>query len=80
MQVTGAKAQTNAVPGNDAAYEHSQDTVSDTWIVNHPLHKHASVTVVDSSNRVVIGSISYQTLDQLTIEFAAPFSGKAFLN
>ena len=37
----------------DKAYEYTQSTASDTWIINHNLNKYPSITVVDSGGNQV---------------------------
>ena len=61
-------------------FTYTQDSVSSTWVIDHNLQKFPSVMVVDSSNNIVIGDITYNSNNRLTIEFSAPFAGKAFLN
>ena len=62
------------------AYVHTQSTPSATWVINHNLGRNPSVTVVDSSEKVVFGDITYVTDNQLTVSFSAAFGGKAYLN
>lgn len=62
------------------AYVHTQSTPSATWTINHNLGRNPSVTVVDSSEKVVFGDITYVTDNQLTVSFSAAFGGKAYLN
>jgi len=50
------------------------------WSINHKLSKFPSVTVVDSSGRVVYGDIVYIDMNNVTVEFSAAFSGTAYLN
>lgn len=66
--------------GIDAHYVHDQMIALKTWIVQHNLNKYPSVSVVNSANDVVIGDIKYDTVNQLTLVFAAGFAGKAYLN
>jgi len=66
-------------------YTHNQSSTSDTWVVNHNLHRFPSVTVIDSGNTIVQGSVTYNSNKKLTITFfsggsALSFSGKAYLN
>ena len=66
-------------------YIHNQSSVSNTWTVNHNLRRFPSVTVVDSGNTIVEGTVVYNSNKQLTITFfsagsALAFSGKAYLN
>lgn len=65
---------------NDKNYVHNQTTSSDTWVIQHNLNKLPSVTVIDSAEEEVVGEITYNNINQLTIRFAAPFKGKATLN
>lgn len=62
------------------AYVHTQSTPSATWLINHNLGRKPSVTIVDSSEKVVFGDITYVTDNQLTVSFSAAFGGKAYLN
>lgn len=64
----------------DASYVHDQIASSDVWTVNHNLNKHPSVTVVDTGDSVVVGEITYTSLNQVVLTFIAEFSGKAYLN
>lgn len=65
---------------SDKSFIHNQSTASSTWVVQHNLDKHASVTVVDSAGTVVVGQVDYDSLDQITLSFKASFSGKAYFN
>lgn len=65
---------------SDKNYVHIQDASSATWVVSHGLNKYPSVSVVDSAGSTVVGYVFYDTLNQVTITFSAPFSGKAFFN
>ena len=69
----------------DITYTNNQSSTSDTWTITHNLNRFPSVTVVDSANTVVIGTIVYNSINQLTITFfaggsAVAFQGKAYLN
>jgi len=64
----------------DKNYLYQQDVPSAEWVVMHNLNKFPSVSIVDSANREVVGQVTYDTLNQATITFSAPFSGKAFFN
>jgi len=58
----------------------NQTFALDTWNITHNLDKFPSVSVVDSSDNVVIGEIEYNSTNELTLTFASAFSGKAYLN
>lgn len=66
--------------GVDKSYVHSQGVATATWIVDHNLGKHPSVTVVDSAGTTVVGSVVHNSSNRLTISFNAAFSGTAFCN
>lgn len=61
-------------------YTHNQIAASASWVISHGLEKYPSVTVVDSGGSVVIGEITYNSENQITLTFQSQFSGKAYLN
>ena len=69
----------------DATFTHNQTSTSATWTITHNLNKYPSVTVIDSADTVVQGTIVYNSSNRLTITFfeesdALAFQGKAYLN
>ena len=64
----------------DKTFTFPQNVASDTWSVTHNLNKFPSVSVVDSGNTAVLGSVNYINNNELTITFSAPFSGYAYMN
>ena len=69
----------------DITYTHNQSSTSGTWTITHNLNRFPSVTVVDSADTIVYGTVVYNSANQLTITFfqggsALAFSGKAYLN
>lgn len=58
----------------------TQASASTTWNVTHTMNKFPSVTVIDSSNNVVVGEVVYNSNTSITLTFASAFSGKAYLN
>jgi len=64
----------------DKNFVYTQNVASSTWVINHNLNKYASVSIVDSGNTVVNGTIEYNSLDQVTVTFNSAFAGKAFVN
>ena len=61
-------------------YVHDQQVASATWVVTHNLGKFASINIVDTANEEVVGDVAYNSLNQITINFSAPISGKAYIN
>ena len=64
----------------DKAYEYTQSTASDTWIINHNLNKYPSITVVDSGGNQVYGDVKYLNKNTVELKYSYPFSGTAFFN
>lgn len=64
----------------EASWVHHQDILSATWVVAHPLAKYPSVTVVTSANEVVLASVVYDSLTQVTVAFSGSMTGKVYLN
>jgi len=69
----------------DITFTHNQNSTSDTWVITHNLMRFPSVTVVDSGDSIVQGTVVYNSNKQLTITFfqkgvALAFQGKAYLN
>jgi len=61
-------------------YIHTQSLSAATWVVNHNLGFYPAVTVVDSGENVVIGDVTYTSVNSLSISFTAAFGGKAYLS
>lgn len=71
----------NSKDSKDANYIFYQDEPSNKWIINHPLEKYPSVSVIDSTNELIDGiNVKYNSNTQLEIIFDYSFSGKAILN
>ncbi|RLC09884.1 MAG: hypothetical protein DRI24_21120 [Deltaproteobacteria bacterium] len=66
--------------GGDKTFTFTQAVANTTWNVVHNLGKSVSVTVVDTGNTVVEGEVIYNSLNDITIIFSAPFTGSAFCN
>lgn len=64
--------------GASAYYRHVQSTPSASWTISHMLSMYPSVTVVDSSKRVVLGDVQYLDPNTVSATFAGAFSGEAF--
>lgn len=82
--VVGANIGLQGPPGpagpTGTTYTHNQITPNTQWTINHSLNKYPSVTIIDSGGTTVVGNIHYQSINQIIVEFEAPFGGKAFLN
>jgi hypothetical protein len=83
--ISGLTTTTQLSITGNITYTHTQSSVSDTWVVTHNLGRFPSVTVVDSGDTVVFGTVVYNSSNQLTVTFfvggsPSAFSGKAYLN
>ena len=70
----------NTISWTDATFIHLQSSASTSWVITHNLNRFPSVTVVTSVGVVVIGNITYNSANQLTISISDANSGKAYLN
>jgi len=64
----------------DKTYTHTQSVAASQWVITHNLNKYPVVQVIDSTNCFVIGEVTHNSVNQLTLDFRASFSGVAYLN
>lgn len=79
MKYIGKQVMTSPIVGA-ITFVHNQGGASTTWSITHNLGRFPSATIVTDSNVVVIGDITYNNQNQLTITLASADSGKAYLN
>lgn len=53
---------------------------STIWTITHNLGRYPSVTLVDTSNEVMLGDVTYTSVNIVTVQFTSAINGKAFLN
>jgi hypothetical protein len=62
-------------------YEHLQDTVSDTWVIEHKLNQYPAIDVfVDYDGhrqKIIPAAVEYTSSMVCTITFTQPFTGAA---
>lgn len=63
-----------------APYVHAQPVAASTWTIAHGRGRYPAVAVVDSAGDLVHGAVRYDSADQVTVTFSAPFAGNAYLN
>ena len=77
-------AGTNGVSASEivplVSYRHLQSTPASSWTINHNLNFFPNVTVFDSGESQIEGSVTHINETQLTITFSAAISGKAHLS
>lgn len=66
--------------GGDLHYTHNQSVLAASWPVAHGLGKFPAVDVIDSGGSFLLADVAYIDVNTLTVNFAAPTSGKAYLN
>lgn len=67
--------------GSFTTYIHTQSLPSTVWTVTHNLgYIPSAVSVIDSSNRLVLSDVEHININSLIITFAAGFSGVAYVN
>lgn len=62
------------------SYVHTQEVPATEWVIEHNLNKYPNVTVEDLAGEDIIGEISYDGPNKLTINFIIAVSGKAYLS
>jgi hypothetical protein len=72
--------EVDAASSSDKTFEYTQAVPSSQWNVAHNLGKFPSITEIDSADTVVTGSYTYIDNNNTTLNFSAPFAGKAYLN
>jgi hypothetical protein len=86
LSATGTPDNTKFLRGDNVwaretfSVDFTQGTPSSNWDIQHDMDKFPSVTVVNNNNVVMYGNITYVDKNNLTINFSAGFSGKAYLN
>ena len=53
--------------------------VASSWIIDHNLNKYPQVTLIDDAGNMFEADIFYNSLNQVTVVFSVPTSGKAVL-
>jgi len=64
----------------DLNYVHDQSIASTTWTIIHNLNKKPSVRIEDLLKNDIMGEIDYTDNNTVTIQFAIPVAGSAYLN
>lgn len=61
-------------------YQHEQPVASTTWVITHDLAHNPNVTVVQTDGTVLLPDVHYDSMNQITLTFSSPTSGKAYLS
>lgn len=68
------------IPGTGLYYNHTQNTPSSVWTINHNLGIYPQVSVVEFGGENVIGDVVYVNTNQITVSFSVSISGYAYLS
>ena len=72
--------QENGGSGSITGYVYDRNSiVAATWIINHNLNRYPQVTLIDDNGFMFEADIFYNNLNQVTVSFTQPASGKAVL-
>lgn len=63
-----------------AAFTFTQNEATTTWVINHGLGRHPSVTVVDFQGELMLTTFRYLSQNLVEVTFDFPTSGVAYLN
>lgn len=66
--------------GSAYTYVHTQVNANTSWAITHNMGKYPAVAIIDSGGDYMLADVSYTNENQLTVNFAAPVSGIAYLN
>lgn len=78
--LTNTNIMTNSSSTPDKAFVFEQDDPANTWIIEHNMDKHPSVSVVDNEGCLMMGDVQYVDTNIVTVTFSTEFAGKAYLN
>lgn len=74
-------AAVRGAPGaSGVGYTWTQDIPLSTWTIPHNRGGYPSITVVDTTGRVVEPDVQYIDANIIQVIHGSPFAGKAFLN
>lgn len=77
----GINHTVNTVTIVSQSYIHEQAIASEVWVIEHNLNKRPTVDAVDTAGNVQVpDDIHYDSDNQITVYFVAPFAGQAYLN
>ncbi len=83
----GADGADSTVPGppgppgsGNFSYVHDQMSPASVWTIVHGLSGYPNITIVDSSQREVVGDVIYVDSNTISVTFSSAFAGKAYLS
>jgi hypothetical protein len=64
---------------NIQAFSFDQTVPSASWVINHNLNRYPTVVVKDSAGTVVVGTVTYDDENTISLSFTGGFAGTAYL-
>ena len=77
---TWANLAYSSVASSEISYTHSQNAVSNNWVIAHNLGYYPNIQIFDSANNMVEGNVTHSNTFSLTVSFSAGLSGIAYLS
>lgn len=68
------------LPAYNVSFTFTELIPTSTWNINHNMHRHPSIVIVDSSGNQFYGDIKFIDIDNLSITFGSGLTGTAYLN
>jgi len=66
--------------GQDYEYDESFPVAASDWTIDHNLGRFPSITTVDSAGSEIMGAVTYNSENKITVVFNSATSGNAYLN
>lgn len=79
VMVAAAGPQGPSGAGGSTSFEFTQTSPSASWVIVHGLRKYPSVTLVNDAGQIVYADIEYSDLNTVSVTFANPQVGTAYL-
>ena len=77
--LSAAQFTINALGDKTFVYQQT-NAATLVWTITHNLNKKPSVTIVTATDTTVVGEVTYNNNNQLTVTLSSANSGKAYLN
>lgn len=80
VEVGGPQGPPGETGAEEAGFHYTRSGVAaSSWIITHNLNRKPSVTIILDTGEMVLSDVFYNSLNSVTIDFAEPQSGEAWL-
>lgn len=80
VEVDGCSGPPGPPGTGGGSYRHTQLAAANTWTIAHNLGFYPAVTATDSAGTIIVGDVTYTSVNVLTIDFSVPVAGFANLS